>query len=129
MLSAIFILTVIFGGARDQTVASQENKRTIIAGEVLKVGAQPNEKSEWLHRLIKYRVLDVCEGNYDKQEIIVSNLPDPEFDKLEVGTKVCFSVVKTVGPTVNEDWSVDVKGNEDHYFNTSLFLENCECQK
>lgn len=101
--------------------------RIIISGKVLRVGDTPSKGSKWFLRFVQYKVQEVCEGKYDKEEIIVSHLPEPKLDRLKEGENVCIVVGKSVGPTINDDWSVDFHGKETQYINDGLFIENCEC--
>lgn len=114
------------------TVLSQNfiptRDRIVISGEVLRIGEIPTDMSKWRFRLVQYRVLNICEGDYTEKEIIVSQFPE-ELKNAKVGMKVCSVVTKSEGPNINPDWSIDFSGKDTHYTTDGLLINNCECHK
>lgn len=128
-LAGVIVLMILVTVGQNFVSTDKRNQITI-SGEVIRVGDVPKKDSKgWLFRLVKYKVLNVCQGIYEKEETIVSHFPEPEIDELNVGDKVCFVAGATVGPNINDDWTVNLKGKETHYTNIGTFIKNCECKR
>jgi hypothetical protein len=73
-------------------ISHPRSQNLIFEAIVKKIGSAPGVGSGFhaVYQLAKYKVLSVCEGEYDQQEIVVDHLMlyGNELDDLRVGDKV-----------------------------------------
>jgi len=98
----------------------------IISAEVVEVG-DPPKSSEFPFQLVRYRVADVCEGSYDKHEILVYHLVKPEGLKdIKPGDHLCLGLIKALG-LENEKEGKPPKGLVTAYVDRNIFIRRCQC--
>lgn len=88
---------VVIGLAMDcGGLPSKQTSEIVFEGELLVVGPPPPFASGYFStfRLAKYRVLQVCKGNYSGSEIVVDHpaITLKEFDGVDVGDKLWITV-------------------------------------
>lgn len=106
----------------------------IFSGEVIEIGPSPGFGSGGVraYQLVKYRVLDVCEGSFQGKEIIADHLIlDPrELDNLKIGQRVCIGAkkAKKIAPRYDDE---KIRKSTDHveifYIVHDIFIRHCQC--
>lgn len=108
----------------------------MISGEVLEIGPPPGVNDRFPFQLLKYRVLAVCEGNYEGKEVLVYHMVKPEgLEDLKVGDKVCLGIDKSLVMDDAKAWIEEEpkKGEEapnelaTDYIALDIFIRRCQC--
>lgn len=127
----------LFGtGSASPAPLFRSDSHIIFSGEVIEIGPSPGFGSGGVraYQLVKYRVLDVCEGGFQGQEIIADHLIlDPrELDTLRIGQRVCVGVKTTreIAPRYDDE---KIRKSTDHvetfYIVHDIFIRNCQCSR
>ena len=133
LISVASLLAV--GPASSARLFDSDN-HMIFSGEVIEIGPSPGFGSGGIrvYQLVKYRVLNVCEGSFQGQEIIADHLIlDPkELDNLRIGQKVCVGVKKTteIAPRYDDDKIRKATDQVDWFYIVhDIFIRNCQCSR
>lgn len=135
MIHLVF-LGIVLGAVMPLRPVSCKDQLVIFHGKVLEIGPSPGYGSGGVHayQLVKYRVNNVCEGEYGHREIIVDHLlldPD-ELMGLKVGDKVCVGVTKV--KEMSSRWNDEqLRHNSDQvshfYVAHDVLIRNCQCYR
>jgi hypothetical protein len=113
--SSIFLAAAISHSCDREQPATQSE--LVIAAVVEKIGKDPGVSSGYylIYQLAKYRVVEVCAGNYSQKEIVVDHLlvSGDELKALRVGDKVYLTLQpsKTIKMRFNEEGFRDSSQN------------------
>jgi len=133
-LFLVSVVPLLAIGSASPASLFESDGHMIFSGEVIEIGPSPGFGSGGVraYQLVKYRVLDVCEGSFKGQEIIADHLIlDPrELDNLKIGQRACVGVKKTreIAPRYDDE---KIRKSTDHvetfYIVHDIFIRNCQC--
>lgn len=104
-LQYLFSILLLLSGISQAPAVKEGGPELIVfQGRLIKVDRSLREKSgqNLVYRLAKYKVEQVCEGEYTDSEIVVDHmvLTGRELKGLKVGDRVCVTVEKKKNITV-----------------------------
>lgn len=136
LIFQLALLSAIVGALITPGPQSSKDKRLVFEGTVLEIGPSPGYSSGTVQafQLIKYRINNVCEGNYEGKEIVVDNLllDADELKDLKVGEVNCVGVEKS--KDIGSRWNDGVLRHESdkvdaYYVVLDVFIRNCRCER
>jgi hypothetical protein len=136
LMIQLVLLGIVLSPVMPLRPVSCKDPHMIFQGKVLEIGPSPGYGSGGVqaYQLVKYRVNNVCEGEYEHREIIVDHLlldPD-ELKGLKVGDKVCIGVTKI--KEMSSRWNDDqLRHSSDQvsyfYVAHDVLIRNCQCSR
>ena len=125
ILLLILLLIAIWPPVARQQIAPAKAS-LIISGEVIAVGEAPKSDS-FPFQLMKYRVRDVCQGEYDQKEIAIYHMvPSAGLSDVKAGDKVCVGATKTFGMDEKKADN-SAKTPDMAYLSADIFIRRCQC--
>lgn len=131
-LFLVSVVPLLAIGSTPTAPLFESDGHMIFSGEVIEIGPSPGFGSGGVraYQLVKYRVLDVCEGSFKGQEIIADHLIlDPrELGNLKIGQRACVGVKKTkeIAPRYDDE---KIRKSTDHvetfHIVHDIFIRNC----
>ena len=96
MILGVVTSIVLFLCTLSNTVSSSPEEKLVLEATVVQIGPSPGRISgdTAVYRLAKYRIRQVCTGDYKHNQIIVDHLviTGAELNGIEVDDRVCIAV-------------------------------------
>jgi hypothetical protein len=121
----IVLMVVLLPPVAHQQIAPAKAS-LVISGEIIDVGEPPKSDS-FPFQLMKYRVRDVCQGEYDQKEIAIYHMVSTAgLADVKAGDEICVGALKSfkIEENTTEDSS---EKPETQYLSVDVFIRRCRC--